>query len=118
MIQEEELLHRAVKPKALFWNDKTGKITSALFKDSKGVSVDVNNGRSDTEVKIFFQSQFPDLKGEARVQTKLCRDKSCRVELNPIENNQNHALILGEVNTKLTSGQAKYLSRNCMVILY
>lgn len=118
MTQEEELLHRAIKPKALFWNEKTGKVTSALFKDSKGVSVDINNDRTDIQVKKFLQNQFPDLKGEAKIKAKLCRDKNCRVELDPIENNQNHALILGEVNIRLTSGQAKYLSRNCIVTLY
>jgi hypothetical protein len=118
MIQEEELLHRAIKPKALFWNEKTGKVTSALFKDSKGVSVDINNNRIDVQVKDFLQSQFPDLKGEARVKTKLCREKNCRVKFDPIENNENHALILGEINITLTSGQAKYLSKNCVVVLY
>lgn len=118
MIQEEEMLHRAIKPKALFWNEKTGKATSALFKDSKGVSVDIRNNRTEEQVKIFLQSQFPDLKGEARLIAKQCRDKNCRVEFDPIENNENHALILGEVNIKLTSSQAKYLSKNCTVVLY
>jgi len=118
MILEEEVIHRAIKPKELFWNEKTGKVTSALFKDSKGVSVDVNNDRTDEQVKKSFQGEFPDLKGDARLVTKMCRDKKCRVEADPINNNENHAVILGEVNIKLTSGQARYLSRNCITVLY
>ncbi len=118
MILEEEVVHRAIKPKELFWNEKTGKVTSALFKDSKGVSVDINNNRTDEEVKISFLREFFNLKGDARLKAKMCRDKKCRVEADPIENNENHALILGEVSIKLTSGQAKYLSRNCTVLTY
>ncbi len=118
MIHNDEILHKAIKSKPQFWNTKTDSISSALFKDSQGVSVDRNANRSDEEVKYNFLTRFPDLKGEARLKTELCRDKGCRVHADPTEHNENHALILGENKIELTKGQAKYLSRNCEVIKY
>ena len=118
MIHDDEVLHRAIKPKPQFWNTKTDSVSSALFKDSKGVSVDRNANRTDEQVKMALMIQFEDLRGEARLKAKLCRDKSCRVEDDPIDNNKYHALILGENRPELTKGQAKYLSRNCKVIEY
>jgi len=118
MIQDDELLHRAIKPKPQFWNTKTDSVSSALFKDSRGVSVDKNSNRPDEEVKRSLLVSFPDLIGEARLTSKLCRDKDCEVKADPIENNEHHTLILGNKKIELTSGQAKFLSRNCEVINY
>jgi len=118
MIQDDELLHRAIKPKPQFWNTKTDSVSSALFKDSKGVSVDKNSNRPDAEIKRCLLDNFPDLKGEARLTTKLCREKNCKVKADPIENNEHHTLILGSEKIELTSSQAKFLSRNCIVITY
>ena len=118
MIQDEELLHRAIKPKPQFWNTKTDTVSSALFKDSKGVSVDRNSNRSNEEIKLCLLNTFPDLKGEARLKTEICREKMCRIIADPIENNEHHALILGNGKIELTQGQAKFLSKNCIVVVY
>jgi len=118
MIQDDELLHRAIKPKPQFWNTKTDTVSSALFKDSKGVSVDRNSNRTNEEIKLCFLNAFPDLKGEARLNSKPCREKRCRVIADPIENNEHHALILGSEKIELTKSQAKFLSRNCIVVVY
>ena len=118
MIEDDELLHRAIKPKPQFWNTKSGSVTSALFKDSKGVSVDRNAGRDDEVIKASLQQQFENLKGEARFTAGLCREKECRVKADPVEGNENHSVVLGSNKIELTKGQARHISRNCQVITY
>lgn len=118
LISPGELLHRAIKPNPIFWNTKSDCITSALFKDSKGVSVDRNAGRSDDEIKSAFLASFSDLKGEARLRASLCFDNRCQVIADPIANNAHHALIQGEDKVELSKGQAKQLASNCQVIHY
>ena len=117
-INPNELLHRAIKPNPLFWDTKKGGVTSALFKDSKGVSVDRNANRSDNEIQQSFLILFSNLNGEARLYVQLCLDNDCRVENDATESNPYHALILGKDKINLTDGQARKLAKNCQIIEY
>ena len=119
MLSDDELLHRAIKPKAIFWNEKTNTITSALFKDSKGVSVDANANRDDDEIKNCFLAEFSDLKGEARVTVDTCKEKDCYVKADPLPNNNHHALIQRSENEiPLTKSQARYLAKKATTVIY
>ncbi len=118
MVDCKETLHRAIKPKPQFWDTKTNRVTSALFKDSHGVSVDRNAGKSDEQIKHEFLSKFSELKGDARLTAGFCFDNFCRVEANPTLNNKHHALILGQTSVELTKGQAKRLAENSTIVIY
>ncbi len=117
-IENQEILHRAIRQKPCFWKKDKDRPSSALFKDSKGVSVDRCFGRTEAEVKESLINRLGDLKGEARVKVSTCRDKLLRVISNKEENNCYHSLILGETKIELTTGQARYLARNCDSIEY
>ncbi|MFZ2727700.1 MAG: hypothetical protein WAX77_15720 [Methylococcaceae bacterium] len=118
IIKPNELLHRAIEPNKGFWLDKEGRISSSLFKDSNGVSVDINADRTDDEVKEAFLHVFSALEGEARLSVQLCLDNNCNVQTDPSERNPYHTLILGKNKAGLTSGQAKQLAKNCQFIRY
>lgn len=120
MVSPDELLHRAIMPDPKFWDNKSNRVTSALFKDSLGVSVDRNAGRNDAQIKQSFLKKFKakNLKGEARIMTMCCLCHSCRVKPDPTHNSH-HALILGQDDSiSLTGGQAKRLAKTCTIIEY
>ena len=113
-----ETLHRGVPARPVFWKDD-GRPSSALFKDSQGVSVDVNANRSSLEVKNQLLSVDATFKGEARVSGSFCKEKCCLVLHAPIKGgNQFHSLILGQEKPELTKGQARALARSCDFVSY
>jgi hypothetical protein len=114
----DDTLHRAVPINPNNFNEKTQEVTSALFKDSKGVSVDRAENRSDELIKESFTRRFENLRGEARIDSGFCRDNECRVIDDADEINPYHALILGKDKIELTQGQARRLSRKCKFIPY
>ena len=50
-IESEEQLYRAIPNKPQLWKDSDGRPTSAIFKDSQGVSVDRDGKRNKERIK-------------------------------------------------------------------
>lgn len=117
MFKNSDILSRVIRPYPNYFRSD-GSISSAVFKDSKGVSVDYITDRLDQEVKETFLKRFPDSYGEARVSVQSCINRNCKVKPDPTDSNPYHSLILGNNKPQLTSGQAKYLSSNSNVIIY
>ena len=92
-VQNNELLYRAVKRSKPGWLDY-GKPTSAMFRDSNGISVDRDGGRKESVVvdsqKLAFGKR---LKGIARVGADKCYDAGATVEPAPSVENEYHANI-------------------------
>lgn len=117
-IRSEEILYRAVKPKPVFWKEG-GRVTSALFKDSKGVSVDRDGGRSTEEVISNFITKMGEenVVATAFLSAQECFDIDAVVLPKPIDGNEYHAEIHhSETQIELTKKQAKALADCCKLV--
>jgi len=112
--QDNELLYRSIKPDVTFWKE-SGILSSAAFKDSKGLSVDRAAGRCKPLCVEFLLSRFPQ-SCVASVKVEMCKEVDALVKYAPIdcesEKNEYHSEIhKSESVCKLTDGQAKKLAR-------
>ena len=98
MIQDNELLYRAVKktdPNS-FINDRP---CAALFIDKNGVSVDRDGGRDEKEIIDSFIKRFnrngrtDNYIATVKILAKECRDVDCYPIPRKTNNNKNHAEI-------------------------
>jgi hypothetical protein len=112
-IEGHELLFRAVKPNPVFWKSIESRPSSALFKDSLGVSIDRDGEREEMKIISGFRNRFTDLRGIAKVKAQECLDLKCRTTPDPVAGNEFHGLILGEVETELSNRQARELAKKC-----
>lgn len=108
-----------------------GEISSALFLDSKGVSVDIDGNREIDEIitdeerlHLLYNADRQDtlleykLKAIHSVSKENCDEKEVYIESAPIEGeNRYHALLKrSEDVIILTPSQRKYLARNAKTI--
>lgn len=119
-IKPEEVLYRAVFPSpAIFWDEELGRYSSAIFKDSKGVSVDRDYNRTDNDICDEFKSRFPNKKLEAVVSigADFCYDLPTHLEYKPEPDNEYHSEIY-DSKTKITISKPKLrkLAEKCNVI--
>lgn len=122
-------LIRRVRNKPSFFNE--GRISSALFKDSKGVSVNKDDSRIITDIIIdeerlhcYYLGDMADepeycLKALVTFDRKVCDDNNILIEDDPLEENPHHA-VLKRNNTVscLTASQAKAIARASKIIKY
>lgn len=107
-IDDNETLFRAVKNRPDYW--KNNKPTSAVFKDSRGVSVERDRKREKSVIYKSFEKKF-NLKAIVSVVAKT----SMNIGVYPVpmltKNNKYHAEIHSSSNRILLSkSQAKSLS--------
>lgn len=105
-----------------------GSITSAVFKDSKGASVDRDGGRTDSEiiadeerlhaqqVEGLTQDEIiesgKNLRMIVSVSREICNERQILVKPDPIKDNPYHALLQrNEEIIELSPSQAKALAR-------
>lgn len=125
-------VYRRVKSKPIFM--KEGRPTSALFKDSKGVSVDRDAGRNiediiadeerlhalytvgltDEEIK----ENGEELKAIISLTDEQCNSVSACIIPDPIPGeNENHALIQkSETEIQLSKSQARNLAKMAVIV--
>ena len=108
----DERLYRAIRPIDIFWK-KEGKISSAAFKDSQGLSCDRDMGRIDVSSCVCSLLKF--LQRDETVVSisyRECIDVNATLEYEPIDGNEYHSLILNNHEKRqLTDSQAKKLSK-------
>jgi hypothetical protein len=108
-IAPDESLFRAVNPKLL----QNNEITSALFKDAKGVSVN----RSNEDAKRSFEILIERLGCEeiAELSVEECLKIEVYIKYCPIDGNPFHTEIHNSIDkVKLSSGKAKKLAALCI----
>lgn len=125
-------IYRRVKSKPIFMKD--GRPSSALFKDSKGVSVDIDagreindiisdeerlhslytNGLSDEEIR----ERGEELKAIIELTDSQCDSVDACVLPDPINGeNEYHALLQkSETEIQLSKSQAKTLAKSATII--
>jgi hypothetical protein len=70
-IADEEYLYRRIKNHPNFWKPELNRHTSAVFKQSNGLSVDRNHKRTDSEVIEVYKDA--DIKGLLKLECQFCR---------------------------------------------
>ncbi len=116
-INDEEFLFRLVIANPSHWKSNENRPSSAIFKDSKGVSVDRDGGRSDDDCADFLEDKLGKGKAVVKINVGFCRSKSILVTSDPLEENPYHAVLQrSEVDIELTASQAKFLARNCELV--
>ncbi|BBU35490.1 MULTISPECIES: hypothetical protein [unclassified Veillonella] len=108
-----EKLYRAIKPIPTMWKtiDNKRVPSSAVFKDSKGVSVDRQDSR-ENKVAIEYLSSTKEGYDILSITVNNCEDLSIVYQIDPIEDNPYHSLILRSIDKiELTSSQAKHLAK-------
>ena len=109
----DEKLFRAVRPKDPYLKED-GSISSAAFKDTNGLSVDRDGGRTISESLLFIKSHLTGI--IVWVTYQNCLAIKAIVRYLPIEGNEYHSEIHKDILCpRLTRSQAKYLSK-CAVI--
>ena len=107
---------------------KENGVSSALFKDSKGVSVNKDHGRTipvmllDEERlhRLYCETDEQDesmLKAIVSIDRGICESKGVLVRDVPLKENKHHSILLrSEEKIQLTDSQAKALARSAKII--
>ena len=113
----DEKLYRAVFPPdiaQMYWR-KDGTVSSAVFADPKGLSVDRGNYRNDREVLTDMSTRF--IGSILRIYVKNCVDIGCLIRYLPSRKNPYHSEIHGSDRAVLLSKQQRYyLSKKAIIL--
>jgi hypothetical protein len=115
IVNDTELLYRAITIYPHLWKNELNKPSSAAFKDSKGVSVDRDGQRDETEIIKILKDRF-DLKAIVKLETAFCRNIGARVLAKPTKENIFHAEIHDAEKISLSASKAKKLARECEIV--
>lgn len=114
---ESEALYRAVYPpeiKRMFWKDES-HISSAVFLDKKGVSVERGNYRADEDVVLEMKKSF--IGKIIAITVGLCRKVNARVLYKPTKRSFYHSEIHGSnKHIILSPAQRRYLAINSRLV--
>lgn len=90
LVDDNEYLYRGIVE--VNWNYERNIISSAAFKDSKGTSVDRDNGRNINECVQFLNSK-KDFFAVARILSLNVREIEAFIEYLPLDDNIYHSEI-------------------------
>lgn len=125
-------LYRRVRKHPMYIKEN-GTVSSALFKDSKGVSVSVDDNRNlddiikkEEELHVYYNKEKLDEDPEgmfklialASIQKLACDEKEVVIEMVPDGDiNPYHAILKrNKDEICLTAGQSKYLARKTEIV--
>lgn len=114
-LHKSERLFRKIPDNPIMFKEN-GEISSAVFKDSLGCSVDRQGTRSLAEVYQSFADRFGEsekgIVAVADVSVQDCCDKNAVVKELPENDNPYHCEIHGSnEKEQLSQGQARYLAK-------
>jgi hypothetical protein len=115
-IDDTEYLYRRIILNPNFWDFENNKPTSAIFKDSNGVSVDRHGIRDEVEIIDTFK-KFP-IRAIGKIKAETCRKSETYLTYKPIDTNIYHSEIHdSEQKIQISSSKAKKL-RDKIEIIY
>ena len=116
-ISNTEILYRAVPNVQDFWKEEEQRLTSAVFSDSKGVSVDRDGGRSEREIIEAFDRRFSPDCGIVSVTAQQCIDCGAfPVPKREVDNPYHAHIQQTEKEVRLTKSTQRSLRNCCNVI--
>ncbi len=114
---ENESLYRAVYPpemNRMYWKDEE-HISSAVFLDKKGLSVERGNFRADDEVVKEMKNSF--IGKIIAVTVKQCLNVNAHVVYKPTRRSHYHSEIHGsEKHIMLSPSQRRFLAANSRLV--
>lgn len=114
IIDNNEFLYRGIIEH--FWDFENNRPSSAIFKDSKGVSVDRDIARNENDCVEFLQSK-KDFFAICKIQTKKVRELDAIAKYLPVEGNIYHSEIHdSESRVQMRGSKPKKLRGNCVVV--
>lgn len=114
-IENSEYLYRRVILNPNFWDFDNNKPTSAIYKDSYGVSVDRQSDRTDESIIEVFK-KLP-IRAVVKIQAQTCRYLDTLLVYKPVEDNIFHSEIHDSLEKiQINSSKAKKLRDNSTII--
>lgn len=113
-ISNEEYLYRGISE--LNWDYENNRPSSAIYKDSKGVSVDRDGKRSELNIVAFLRST-KDFFAICKIKTEDVRLHNATVLYRPIEQNIYHAEIHDSSEKIQLRGSKPKKLRDCSVLV-
>jgi len=117
---ENESLLRGVNKNPNFWNDEKQRPSSAIFKDSKGISVNRTgeNKKYYTEsLEILKHNLGDNIKTVAEINVSYCINLELYLKYLPTDDNIYHSEIhKSENQVTLSKSDAKKLSDLCKIV--
>ena len=92
-INDTEMLYRSVPNIEGYWNPETGRVSSAVFKGSSGISVDRDGGRDETAIIAALEMRFTEAAGIVVIHAGACRACGTHPVALPEHDNPYHAEI-------------------------
>jgi len=97
-----ESIYRAVKNIPSNWKGDEDRPTSANFKDSKGVSINIRKNRTSKDAICYLLN---DLSSDSYNRVLVLKEDTCirietKIEPDPSDTNEFHALLLNCDNSK------------------
>lgn len=117
--RKDERLYRNVIMDPNFWKKDSGGPSSAVFKDSNGVSVDRDGGREEADITSGFISRFgvENIRAIVSVNAGYCMEIGAHLVYSPVETNKYHAEIHDSPDkVPLHPKKARKLAKNCRVV--
>lgn len=114
-IEDSEFLYRGVVVQN--WDFENDRPTSATFKDSKGVSVDRDGGRKESDC-ITKLNSVNDFHAICKVQTKDVRDLDAIVIYKPVPENDFHSEIHDSTERIQMRGKKPSKIREKSIVVY
>jgi len=116
-IEDNEILYRAIPDKPNMWKPELDRLTTAVFKDSHGLSVDRDGHRNEQQVIIDFDKRFSNKRGIVSILTKTCREIGTKPIAKPEEDNIYHAEIYDtDGSIKIKNSKVKKLRDACNIV--
>mgnify|MGYP007037379903 CR=1 FL=1 len=115
VIDNTEFLYRGIIKQ--FWNFENNRPSSAIFKDSKGVSVDRDYARNENDCVEFLQSRI-DFFAICKIQTEKVRELNAIAKYIPVEDNIYHSEIHESESIAQMRGSKPTKLRDNSVVVY
>ena len=119
-IDDEEILFRGVTTKPHMWKENANRPTSAIFKDSRGNSVDRDGGRDDNaaskSLRDWLAAKDIELRAIVKISAETCRAYDTKPIAKPEPDNPYHAEIHVPGTRKEIDGKATKLRENCHLV--
>lgn len=119
ILPEEKLYRNVIDGNPNVWDDEHQRPSSAIFKDSRGVSVDRDGKRSQQDIIQTIIERFSSKKGTYAIvylSAEECREENVCPEADPIKDNEYHALIIDSPgNIRLDPKKARALAKKARI---
>ena len=117
-VSNNEWLYRLVLNKPNYWKENENRVSSAAFKDSKGVSVDRDGERPESKIIEELNHRFIEkIGGIVKIQAGFCRNSGAIPLSKPEVDNVYHCIIIGKESVELTNSIARQLSKNAITVM-